>query len=237
MSSASARPNLRGDVDERAVALVAVEPIEVATPEADEEVQLSVVVEVRPAVGLRAALVEELRLHRLEGRLPGRGRRLGLAQRLERQPVLRVRLDLRAAVGQREVLALPPVRNEVRVVRAARLVGIARHAQPLRRVPVLDVEDEHERRARHLLRARGGRVRRGHHRVPVAAAPHGVDVEQRLERLRRRERVHEVGRVEIAPLPRRHVVAQPALQIRHRLVERAEQDPVACGVSGAGVAP
>ena len=147
--------DLRRDIEELAVSGIPIKSIQMAATEAHEQIGIAVVVEIGPGVGLRAAFVEHLRIDNLELRFVCRSRGRRFAQRLQDQAILRVRLDGFSAEREREVLAFTPVRCEVGVMRARRLRCIAGYAQPLRGVPVLDVEHEHERRARRLFAARG----------------------------------------------------------------------------------
>ena len=73
---------LRGDVRERAV-VVAIETVRLALPEADEQIEVAVVVEVGPAVRLTAGGGEEIRLDELEARRGSGLTSSGLARPLD----------------------------------------------------------------------------------------------------------------------------------------------------------
>ena len=58
-------PELRGDVDERAV-VIAVQAVRHPLSEADEEIEIAIAIEVRPAIRLTSCGGEEIGLHELE---------------------------------------------------------------------------------------------------------------------------------------------------------------------------
>ena len=233
------QPDLGRDVDERAGVI----PIEAAqlAAESHEQVEVAIAVVVGPRVRLPALHFKQRRLHGFEELLDveatvgahrighrASGRRHAVADRLQHEAVRRHFFDLPAAEGHRNRRPLAPRLRQVLVVRAERLRGVAGHAEAHRPVPVLHVEHERERRARGLLRVRLARARRRHHREAVAAATHGIDLEDRARAGRPGQWVHEIGRVQVAPPPRGHVVALLLGEIGHGLRQRLDEDGIAC---------
>ena len=137
------------------------------------------------------------------------------------------RIDLGAAVEDREVLVARPQLEQVAVVRAVRVAGLAGGVQPHRVVPVRGVRDDHERGPRRLVVAVAGVV----HGAAVAAArqrPH-VEPGPHVGADRRGHGMADEGVLELllTVLPLRPVGAEALLQIGQGLGQAANEHRVA----------
>src|SRR5690349_12211935 len=99
---------------------------------------------------------------------------------LQHQDVPRLRLDTPARVHEREILAIPPERQQVRIMRTLRLCRLAGNVDGHRVVEIPEIDDLAVRRTSGFTEV--GAARR-HYRVRVTAPRERCEIESRSDRV------------------------------------------------------
>ena len=146
---------LGGDVDEGAV-IIPIQPIRLALSEPDEQIEVAVAVEVRPAVRLTARRGKHIGLHEFESRL---------SRRLRRRSACRLPAGSPASMLPRQMTALPAIRGPTTQAMRFMLISI-----PAARGPSDENQDQNSTRNPNCCR-RFGSARPGCPNVEDSSDP------------------------------------------------------------------